>query len=222
MNTKADILSRKDQVNTKKDNKDIQILKDKIQTRINTIAEVIIIQRNQVVEETILLEEIQRNNTKDQKFLKELEKNKGQAWKDDRIIYVKRRIYIPNNQRIQEQILQENYNPADIGYLEQQCMLELIKKNYQWLEIKSNIKKYVQECTKCQQNKIQHIKKARELHPLETPEELWQEISIDITRPLSRSKDKDIIIVIVDQFTKIIRLKAIITAVSSEDITKIY
>ena len=38
-----------------------------------------------MVEETTLLEEIWRNNTKEQKVLKELEKNKEQAWEDDEI-----------------------------------------------------------------------------------------------------------------------------------------
>jgi len=38
-----------------------------------------IIQRNQVVEETTLLEEIQRNSTKKQEVLKELEKDEEQA-----------------------------------------------------------------------------------------------------------------------------------------------
>ena len=51
-------------------------------------------------------------------------------------------------------------------------MLELIKKNYWWPGIKEDIKKYVQECTKCQQNKIQHMKKTRELYPLEIPNKL--------------------------------------------------
>ena len=42
-----------------------------------------------------------------------------------------------------------NHNPADIKYLGQQRMLELIKRNYWWLGIKGDIKKYVQRCTKC-------------------------------------------------------------------------
>ena len=42
MNTKAKILSRKDQVDTKKDNKDVQMLKDEIWTRRSTMAEVTI------------------------------------------------------------------------------------------------------------------------------------------------------------------------------------
>ena len=66
------------------------------------------------------------------------------------------------------------------------------------------------------------MKKAKELYLLETLEEPWQEISINIIGPLPKSKDKDTIVVIVDWFTKMIRLKATITTVSSEDIAEIY
>jgi len=45
MNTKADILSRKDQVDTKNDNKDVQVLKEKLWTR-KTMAEVTMLKRN--------------------------------------------------------------------------------------------------------------------------------------------------------------------------------
>ena len=83
-------------------------------------------------------------------------------------------------------------------------MIELIKRNYWWPGIKENVKKYVQECMKCQQNKVQYQKKAGELHPLEIPREPQQEISIDIIGPLPQSKGKDTIVVIMDQFTKII------------------
>ena len=57
-----DILSRKDQVNTIEDNKNIKMLKDKLWTRqVSMEAEVVVIRENQVVEETTLLEEIRRN-----------------------------------------------------------------------------------------------------------------------------------------------------------------
>ena len=101
-------------------------------------------------------------------------------------------------------------------------MLELIKKSYWWPGIKRDIKKYVQRCMKCQQNKVQYIKKAEELHPLEIPDGLWQEINIDIIRPLLRSNDKNAIVVIVNQFLKIIWLKAMVTLVLLEEIAKIY
>jgi len=37
--------------------------------------------------------------------MKELDKQDGQAWEDNDIVYVDGRIYIPNNKKIQEQIL---------------------------------------------------------------------------------------------------------------------
>ena len=57
------------------------------------------------------------------------------------------KIYASNNWKIQEQILQENHEPSDI---KQQIMHKLIKRNYWWLELQNNIKKYVQEYHKCQ------------------------------------------------------------------------
>ena len=46
------------------------------------------------------------------------------------------------------------------------------------------------------------MKKVRELHSLKTPESPWKEISINIIGPLLKSNEKDMIIVIVNQFTK--------------------
>ena len=61
-----------------------------------------------------------------------------------------------------------------------------------------------------------------ELHPLEIPEEPWQAISIGIIGPLPKLNGMDAIVVIVDQFTKMIRLKAMTTNIPLEEIAKIY
>ena len=60
------------------------------------------------------------------------------------MIYIKEQIYILNNKNLKEQILQKNYDPVDVGHPGQQRMLELVKRNYQWLGIKEDIKKYMQ------------------------------------------------------------------------------
>jgi len=66
------------------------------------------------------------------------------------------------------------------------------------------------------------MEKAKKLYPLETSDGLWQKISIDIIRPLPKPNNKNAIVVIVDQFLKIIRLKATNTIVLLEEIAKIY
>jgi len=138
------------------------------------------------------------------------------------VVYIEGRIYVPNNRKIKKEILKENHDLADMGHLGQHRMLEVIKRTYWWPGLKEGIKKYIQGCFKCRQNKVQHQKKAGELHPLEIPEGPWQEISIDIMGPLPKSNEIDAIVVIVDQFTKMIRLKVTTMNVSSEGITKIY
>ena len=66
---RVDILSRKDLADTKDDDKNIKMLKDELWTRkINIEVEVIVFKGNQLVEETILLDEIWKNNTREQKI----------------------------------------------------------------------------------------------------------------------------------------------------------
>ena len=127
-----------------------------------------------------------------------LEKEDRLSWEQDRIVYMEERIYIPNNKILKEKILQENHDSVDVEHSEQQRMMKLLKRNYWWPGLKEDVKKYMQDCFKCQQNKVQHQKKLGELHPLEIPQGLWQEISINIIRPLSRSNGMDAIMVIVD------------------------
>ena len=57
---------------------------------------------------------------------------------------------------------------------------------------------------------------------MKIPQGPWQEISIGIIGPLSKSNGMDAIVVIVDQFMKMIQLKATTTSISSEGIAKIY
>jgi len=220
-NTKADILSQKDQVNMKEDNKDVQLLKDKMWTR-RTTARITILGRKVRTEEGDIIKRIQKNNTREKEVIQALEKNDRLAWEENEVAYMDGRVYVPNNRELREEILREHHDPVDIGHPGQHRMMELLKRTYWWPGLKKDVKKYVQGCFKCQQNKVQHQKKAGELHPLEIPQGPWQEISIDIIGPLPKSNGMDAIVVIVDRFTKMIRLKATTMNVSLEGIAKIY
>jgi len=126
------------------------------------------------------------------------------TWEEDRVVYMEGRIYVPNNKKIREEILKENHDSVDMGHPGQHRMLELLKRTYWWPGLKEDVKKYIQGCFKCQQNKVQYQRKAGELHSLEIPQGLWQEISIDIIGPLPKLNGMDTIVVIVDHFTKMI------------------
>ena len=149
-------------------------------------------------EEDNIIKEIRKNTTREKEVIQALEKEDGITWKEDRVVYMDGRIYIPNNKKIREEILKENHDLVDVGHPGQQMMLKLLKRNYWWPGLKEDIKRYIQGYFKCQQNKVQHQRKAGKLHPLEIPQGLWQEISIDIIGPLPKSNVMDAIMVIVD------------------------
>jgi len=161
-------------------------------------ADITIIGRKMIMDECNIIKEIRRNNTREKEVTQALKKEDGLTWEENRVVYMEEKIYVLNNKKIREEILKGNHNSVDMGHPGQQRMLELIKRNYRWPGIKEDIKKYIQEYFKCQQNKVQYQKKAGELHPLEIPQGPWQEISIDIIGPLSKSNEIDVIVVIVD------------------------
>ena len=78
MNTKADILLRKDQVNTKEDNKDVQLLKDKMWTRKTTI-KITVLGQKVMMEESNIIKKIQKNNIREKEVIQALEKKDGLA-----------------------------------------------------------------------------------------------------------------------------------------------
>ena len=85
---KANILSRKDQVDTQEDNKDVQMLKEELWTKKIT-AEIMMLKRYKLLEDSNLLEEIWRNNTRKHEVEQELKKENSLAWEQNEIIYMK-------------------------------------------------------------------------------------------------------------------------------------
>jgi len=77
-NTKADILSRKEQINTKEDNKDVQLLKDKMWTRKTTV-KITMLGRKVMTEESDIVKRIRKNNTREKEVTQALEKKDGLA-----------------------------------------------------------------------------------------------------------------------------------------------
>ena len=65
-----------------------------------------------------------------------------------------------------------------------------------------NIKEYVKACPICKKNKVEHTPYPGLLAPLPVPEMAWTHISMDFVEGLPKSNSKDVILVVVDRFTK--------------------
>ena len=150
----------------KEDNKDVKLLNEELWSKRMT-AEIMMMERKTTADKNNRIKEIRRNNTREKEVVQVLKKKDELTWEEDIVIYMEERIYVPNNKKIREEILKKNHNLVDIGHPEQQWMSELLKRNYWWPGLKEDIKEYIQECFRCQQNKVQHQKKSGELHLLE-------------------------------------------------------
>ena len=106
-------------MNTKEDNKDVQLLKEKLWTR-RTTAEITIIDRKTTVDESNLIKEIKRNNTRENEVFQVLKKEDKLTYEEDGVVYMEGRIYIPNNKKIREEILKENHDLVNVGHPGQQ------------------------------------------------------------------------------------------------------
>ena len=111
----TDILSRKDQVDTKENNKDVQLLKEELWSRRIT-ANIMIIGRKMTTDECNIIKEIRRKNTREKEVIQALKKEDRLTWEKDRVVYMEERIYVPNNKKIREEILEENHNSVNVGY----------------------------------------------------------------------------------------------------------
>jgi len=129
MNTKVNILSRKEQVNTKEDNKDVQLLKEELWQR-RTMVKITMIKRKTTVEEDNILKKIKRNTTREKEVVQALKKENSLIWKEDGVVYIEGRVYVPNNKKIWKEILKENHDSVNIGHPGQHRMLELLKRTY--------------------------------------------------------------------------------------------
>jgi hypothetical protein len=162
----------------------------------------------QIVTGEDIMDKLRKNTRKETDIAKLLQERPDETWESEGIIYHKGRIYVPLDPNLRGHILHNNHDSPDVGHPGQHRMTELVKRTYWWPSMRNDIKRYIKGCDSCQRNKIIHGKKAAPLHPLPIPSAPWEEISIDLIRPLPLSNDKDAILVIVDRFSKMIRLIA--------------
>ncbi|TYK23171.1 Ty3/gypsy retrotransposon protein [Cucumis melo var. makuwa] len=71
-----------------------------------------------------------------------------------------------------------------------------------WNGMKSDIKKYCEECMICQRNKTSALSPTGLLLPLEIPDAIWSDISMDFIEGLPKSHGWEVILVVVDRLSK--------------------
>lgn len=98
-------------------------------------------------------------------------------------------------------MLQIHQSPIG-GHSGQQVTYHRLKQMFYWKGLKKDVVTTVQGCDICQRCKDENVAYLGLLQPLKIPEQSWKSISMDFIEGLPNSQGKDVIMVVVDRFTK--------------------
>ena len=164
-------------------------------------------------EEKDILREIQRGmEDQDQeevvvKAVKELKKSSTKSMESSKwsmensLLYYRGKIYVPGSDLCCK-ISALCHDSKLSGHPSRWKTLELISRNYWWLQMSRYVGKYVSTCDMCLHTKYIHQPPFRELHPLPVLDAPWDVASVDFIVELPESNRKDAIMVVVDSVTK--------------------
>ncbi|MBW0509738.1 hypothetical protein O181_049453 [Austropuccinia psidii MF-1] len=165
------------------------------------------------------IESIQQKLWQDPQYRSILQElGKGKPFQDysldcsSQLLLFKEGVVVPNDPTIQLSILQKRHNSPLAGHPGQEKTLKLVKRDFDWSGMTQFIKDYVSSCKQGSRNKNIHHKKSGLLKPLPIPNGPWICLSIDFITQLPMSNSFDLILGIVDRFSK---MKVFIPTMSS-------
>ena len=134
----------------------------------------------------------------------------------DGLLFRNNQMYIPDvPSRLQ--VLQYCHDSPLAGHFGVQKTLELVTRNYWWPQLRQFVTDYVHSCDVCCRSKIPRHQPYGSLQPLPIPSGPWRSISLDFITDLPLSKGYDVILTVVDRFTKMAHFLPCVKTFTSKD-----
>ncbi|GBG69244.1 hypothetical protein CBR_g3943 [Chara braunii] len=133
------------------------------------------------------------------------------------------RICVPSTKQLRVRAVAEFLDQATAGHMGFHKTLARVSRLYVWPKRKDFVKDYVAECPTCQEVKSANHLPYGLLQPRPIPKGRWQSISTDFIGPLRppTPRGHDVILVIVDRFTKGARFVPCRYAISAREVADI-
>ena len=100
--------------------------------------------------------------------------------------------------------------------------MELVTRNYQWLGVTRDVRKYIKGCDLYQRIKNRTEEVVEKLKLSKVPEKLWTYITVDFIMKLPIVSGKDMILVVCDRLFKMIHFVATIEGTSAEGLIRLF
>ena len=157
---------------------------------------------------TNLLEAIQASWTTDTNLVKiitQLQQDPDShplyAWMNGHL-YRKGKLVVGNNSDLQGQLISLYHDSALGGHSDITATAKRVGSLFYWRKQKKHVRAYVRECHTYQKNKSENVLTPGLLQPLPIPLAPFVDISMDFIEGLPNAKRKNMVLVIVDRFSK--------------------
>ena len=130
------------------------------------------------------------------------------------------KIYVPSSLR-QTLFRMLHSSPAS-GHPGRDATLELIRRDYYWPALRSDVESWVRNCDVCQHVKIARHKSVGQLKPIDTLPRFWGVVTTDLITGLPMCQGFDSIWAITDKRGKMIHIAPTTKTVDSEGVYRIY
>ena len=133
------------------------------------------------------------------------------------------RVVIPEDAKLQENILHELHDSRAHAHMGQRRTTEQVARYFWWPGMTGYVKLYIKHCHTSQVMKAGNRKPAGLLRPLQVPDRPWASVSMDlITALLPSGTGKDCILVVVDRFTKMCHFEACCTTITAVQLAELF
>ena len=142
---------------------------------------------------------------------------RGELWWKDGLLY------IPQSEQLRNDILYWHHDVPWCAHMGIHKTLDLVKRQFWWPNINSDVGDYIKSCFKCQLNKVDRRLRRPPLTPTLAPGECWRTVGIDLIIDLPLSADgHNAVCTIRDHLSKMYRIIPTVNTVSAEGIAKLF
>ena len=132
------------------------------------------------------------------------------------------KIFVLDDDNLQMEIVCLHHDTPLAGHPGQEKMLELLERSYFWPGMSTYVKNYVSWCDQCACFKEGNMAPPGKLQPLDIPNMPWVDVSVDFITDLPLSNGYDLILVIVDHFSKEVEFIPCNKTVTTLEMAKLY
>ena len=178
-----------------------------------------------------ILEKIRKSEAKDDEVVKAIEEMKkagmkmlrDEEWREEDGLMLKEgKVYMPKDKALRVEIIRLHHDMPMGEHGGQWKTAEMVTRNFWWPGVTREVKQYMEGCDTCQHNKNRTEQPAGKLMPNSIPNKAWMHVPVDFITKLPLAQGYNSILVVVDQFTKMVHFVPTTEKTTAEGLARLF